>query len=133
MYTSELPQATVTHHVKDEPKTCVFIKFYFYRSSQLNTRICQNLCVREVICTVRPNLATMPSLCHRQSELKTMVLASTIRLKFIKMCNWKLSRYLDVGQYRPISIFSYHLACFLNLRTRIFKLSKQVNDSKHET
>jgi hypothetical protein len=26
------------------------------------------MCVREVICTVRPNLEIMPSLCHRQSE-----------------------------------------------------------------
>jgi len=35
--------------------------------------------------------------------------SSTTRLRFIQMCNWKLSWYLEVGQYRPSSIFSHYL------------------------
>ena len=42
--------------------------FNFIRVHNVSQELVKNMCVREVIGTVKPNLATMPSLCHRQSE-----------------------------------------------------------------
>ena len=87
-------------------------KFKFIGVCSLTQELVKT-CMRERL-SVLSGLTQQPCQAYviDNQKLKTMVLPSTTRLKFIQMCNWKQSRYLDVGQYRPISIFSHHLACF---------------------
>jgi hypothetical protein len=103
---SELPQTKFTHHVMRQ--TCDLIKFWILSElCSLSQKFVKQMCAGGYRCHQNLTYRSCQAYAKSNQKLKTMISVSITELKFTLKCNKELSRYSDMGQQRPIPIFSY--------------------------
>jgi hypothetical protein len=125
---SELPQTKFTHHVMRQ--TCDLIKFsinwILSELCSLSPKFVKQMCAGGYRCHQHLTYRSCQAYAKSNQKLKTMISVSITELKFTLKCNKELSQYSDMGQQRPIPIFSYLVFFFKSFSTNLSCSSKCV-------
>jgi hypothetical protein len=73
----------------------------------LSQKFVKQMCVGGYRCHQNLTYRSCQAYAKSHQKLKTVISVSITELKFTLKCNRELSRYSDMGQQRPILIFSY--------------------------
>jgi hypothetical protein len=99
-------------HTSCHETNCDLIKFSY--SNKILLELCsfspkfvKQMCAGGYQCHQNLTYRSCQAYAKSNQKLKTVISLSITELKFTLKCNRELSQYFDMGQQRPVSIFSY--------------------------